>query len=179
MLEKTESPLDNKEIKPANLKGNPPWIFVGKTDAEAEVLVFWSSDVNSQLIGKVPDAGKDWGQKEKRVSEDEMTGWQSPMNGHEIGQFWGDGEGQRGLACCSPWGHKESDTTGYWTTTTQAICFLYIISIISTSCLLNNPVKLCDLGKATKHLWVSVSSFKMWVIYPHKSAFYMTPHGLS
>ena len=70
MLEKTpESPLDNKEIKPANLKGNPPWIFVGKTDAEAEVLVFWSSDVNSQLIGKVPDAGKDWGQKEKRVSE--------------------------------------------------------------------------------------------------------------
>ena len=69
MLEKTpESPLDNKEIKPANLKGNPPWIFVGKTDAEAEVLVFWSSDVNSQLIGKVPDAGKDWGQKAKRES---------------------------------------------------------------------------------------------------------------
>ena len=80
------------------------------TDAEAPV--FWSSDRNSWLIGKVPDAGKDWGQKEKRASEDEMARWHHWCNGHELGQTLGDGEGQRGLACCSPWGHKESDMTG-------------------------------------------------------------------
>ena len=68
-----ESSLDSKGIKPVNLKGNQCYILIGRT--EAEVPVFWSSDVNSQLIGKVPDAGKDWGQKEKRVSEDEMAGW--------------------------------------------------------------------------------------------------------
>ena len=113
-LEKTpESPLDSKEIKPVNLKGNQPWIFVGRTDAEVETLVLWSSEANSWLIGKVPDAGKDWGQKEKRASEDEMAGWHHRYDGHELGQTSGGGEGQRGLACCSPWGHKESDTT-WW-----------------------------------------------------------------
>ena len=76
VLEKTpESPLDNKKIKPVNLKGDQPWIFTGRTDTEAEAPVFWSSDVNRQLIGKLPDAGKDWGQKEKKASEDEMAGW--------------------------------------------------------------------------------------------------------
>ena len=79
--------------KPVNLKGNQPWIPVGRTDAEAEAPVFWSSDVISQLIGKVPHAGKGWGQKEKRVSEDEMAGWQHGFNGHELGQTSGDGEG--------------------------------------------------------------------------------------
>ena len=75
VLEKTpESPLNSKEIKPGNLKGDQPWIFTERTDAEAEALVFCSSDVNRQLIGKVPDAGKDWGQKEKRESEDERAG---------------------------------------------------------------------------------------------------------
>ena len=85
VLEKTrESNLDSKEIKPVNLKGNQPWIFTGRTDAEAEAPVFWSSDVNRQLIGKVPDAGKDWGQKEKRASEDEMAGWHHWCNTHEL-----------------------------------------------------------------------------------------------
>ena len=74
--------------------------------------VFWSSDVNRRLTGKVPDAGKDWGQKEKRVSEDELSGWHHQCNKHELGSTWGDGEGQEGLVCCSPWGHKESDTIG-------------------------------------------------------------------
>ena len=75
VLEKTpESPLDSIEIKPVNVKGNRPWIFTGRTDAEAEAPVFWSPDANSRLIGKVPDAEKDWGQKEKRVSEDVMAG---------------------------------------------------------------------------------------------------------
>ena len=113
MLEKTpESLLDDKEIKSVNLKGNQPWIVIGKIDAEAETPVFWSPDVKSWLIGKVRDAGKDWGQNEKRASEDELTGWHHGWNGHELGQTSGDGEGQGGLVCCSPWSSKESDMTG-------------------------------------------------------------------
>ena len=95
------------EIKPVSLMGDQPWILVGRTDAEAPV--FWSSDANSWLFGTVRD--KDWGQ-EKTESEDEMAGWHHQCNGHELGQTIGDGEGQRGLGCCSPWGSKESDTTG-------------------------------------------------------------------
>ena len=110
VLERTpENPLDSKEMKPVNLKGNQPWIFVGRTGAEAPVI--WSFDANSQLNGKVPDAGKDWGKKEKRASENEMAEWHHQCNGYELGQTSWDGEGQGGLVCCSPWGHKESDTT--------------------------------------------------------------------
>ena len=109
VLEKTpESPLDSK-IKPVDLKANQPWILVGRTDAETPI--FWSSDVNSWIIGKVPDVGKDWGQKEKRASEDERVGWHHWSNWHELGQTLGVGEEQRGLACHSLWGCKESDTT--------------------------------------------------------------------
>ena len=113
VLEKTpESPMDSK-IKPVNLKGNQPWIRIGRTDAEAETPVFWSSDaIYSGLIGKVPDAGKDSGQKEKRASEDEMAGWHHQCNAHKLRQTSGGGEGQRGLTCCSPWSCKESDMTG-------------------------------------------------------------------
>ena len=81
-----ESPLGSKETKPFSLKGNQSWILTGKTDAEIEALVFLSSDVNRWLAGKVPDVGKDWGQKEKRVSENEMVGWHSQCNGHELRQ---------------------------------------------------------------------------------------------
>ena len=113
VLEKTsESPLDSKEIKPANLKGNQPWILIGRTDAKAETPEFWSSDANSWLSGKVPDAGKDWGHKEKTALEDETAEWYHWCNGHELGQTLGAGEGQGRLACCSPWGHKESDMSG-------------------------------------------------------------------
>ena len=116
VLEKTpESPLDSKKIKPLNLKGNQPWILVGRTDAAAPA--FWLSDANSRLIGKVPDAGKNWGQKEKRVSGDETAGLHHWCNGHELGQTLGDAEGQGGLGCCNPWGLKESDMTGQLTTT--------------------------------------------------------------
>ena len=112
VLEKTpESPLDNKEIKPVNLKGDQPRIFTGRTDAEAPV--FWSFDVNRQLTGIVPGTGKDWGQEEKGVSEDEMVGWHHLSNEHELGQTLGDGEGQGGLACCSLLGLRELDTTGW------------------------------------------------------------------
>ena len=118
VLEKTpENNLDKKEIKSVNLKGNQPWKLFGRTDAEVETPVFWSSDVNSWLIGKVPDAGKDWRQKDKRVSEDEMAGWHYWCNEHELGQTPGDDEGQGGLACCSPCGCKGWAWLGSWTTT--------------------------------------------------------------
>ena len=96
VLEKTsESPLDSKEIKPVNLKGYQFWILIGRTDAEAEAPVFWSSDGNSWLIGKVSDAGKDWGQKEKRASEDEMAGWHHQWTWTwtwaNSGRWWGTG----------------------------------------------------------------------------------------
>ena len=114
VLEKTfEGPLDNKEIKPVHPKGNQPCIFIGRTDAEAEALILWPPDAKSQLVGKAPDAGKDWRQEEKRVTEDEMVGWHHQLNEHEFEQDLGDGEGQASLACCSPWGLRELDTTGW------------------------------------------------------------------
>ena len=108
-LEKTlESPLDCKEISPAHPKKNQPWIFIGKTDAEAEAPVLWSPDAKSWLIGEDLDARKDCGQEEKWVAE-EMTGWCHHLNGHEFEQTPGDSEGQGSLMCYSPWGLKESD----------------------------------------------------------------------
>ena len=109
MLEKTlESPLNCKEIKP---KGNQSWIFIRRTDAEAETPILWPPNANNWLIWKAPDARKDWGQEEKGTTEDEIVGWHHQLNGHELEQAPGVGDRQEGLACCSPWGHKESDTT--------------------------------------------------------------------
>ena len=105
--------LDSKEIKPVNPKGNQPWILIGRTNAKAETPVFWSPDVNRWLTGKVPDAGKDWGHKEKMVSEDEMAGWHHQCNESELGQTLGDDEGQGDLECWSPRDHKRSDMTGW------------------------------------------------------------------
>ena len=112
VLEKTlESPLDCKEIKPVNPKGNQSWIFTGRTDAKAEALTLWPPDVKSQLTGKDPDAGKDWGKEEKGVTEDEMVGWHHWLNGHEFEQTQGDSEGQGSLVCCSPQSLKELNKT--------------------------------------------------------------------
>ena len=109
VLEKRlESPLDCKEIKSVNPKGNQPWIFIGRTDAEPPIL--WPSDAKSQLIGKDPDGGKDWRQEEKGMTEDDMVGYHHQLNGHEFEQTPVDSEGQGSLVCCSPWGHNESDT---------------------------------------------------------------------
>ena len=94
VLEKTfESPLDCKEIKPVNPKGNQPWIFIGKTDAEAEAPILWPPDAKSSLIGKDPDTGKDWRQEEKGVTEDEMIGWHHRLNGREFEQALRVGDG--------------------------------------------------------------------------------------
>ena len=112
VLEKTlESPLDCKEIQPVHPKGNQSWVFIGRTDAEAEAPIFWPPDAKSWLIGKDPDAGKDWRQEEKGTIEDEVVGWHHRLKEHEFEQAPGDGEGQGSLVCCSPWDHKESDTT--------------------------------------------------------------------
>ena len=107
----TESPLDCKEIEPVHPKGNQSWIFVWRTDAEADTPILWPPDVKSWPIWKDPDAGKDWRQEEKGVTEDEMNGWHHRLNRHEFEQAPGVDDGQGGLACCSPWGCKESDTT--------------------------------------------------------------------
>ena len=117
MLEKTlESPLDCKEIKQVNPKGIQSWIFIGKTDAEAATPTLWPPNVKNWLIGKDLDAGRDWRQEEKGMTEDEMVGWHHWLDGHEFEQAPGLGDGQRRLVCCSPWG-PESDMTEWlnWT----------------------------------------------------------------
>ena len=112
MLEKTlESPLDCKEIQPVNLKGNQSWLFIGRTVTETETPILWPPDAENWLIGKDPDAGKDWRPEEKGMTEDEMVRWHHWLNGHEFEQAPGVGNGQGRLACCSPWVHKELDTT--------------------------------------------------------------------
>ena len=102
-----ESPLDCKKIKLVNPKGNQSWIFIGRTDAEAETPILRPSDPNSWLIRKDPDAGKDWRWEEKGTTEDEMVEWHYQLNGHEFEEGLGDGEGQGSLVCCCPWGHNE------------------------------------------------------------------------
>ena len=110
VLEKTlESPLDCKEIKLVHPKGNQSWIFIGRNGADAPVL--WPPDVNVQLVGKHPDAGKDWRQKEKRAPEDEMVRQHHRLDGNEFEQIPWESGGQGRQACCSPWSHKELDTT--------------------------------------------------------------------
>ena len=112
MLEKTlESPLDCKEIQPVHPKGNQSWIFIGRTDAEAESPILWPPHVKNWLIGKDPDAGKDWRQEDKGTTEDETVRWDHQLDGHEFEQALGVSGGQGNLVCCSPRGCKETDTT--------------------------------------------------------------------
>ena len=124
VLEKTlENPLDCKEIQPVHSKGNQSWVFIGRTDAEAETPILWPPDAKNWLIGKDPGAGKDRRQEEKGTTEDEMVGWHQQHNGHEFGWTPGVGYGQGGLECCNSWGHKESDTTERlnWTDTQKEV----------------------------------------------------------
>ena len=122
VLEKTlESPLDCKEIKLVNPKGNQPWIFIGRTDAETEAPILWPPDAKNWFNGKDPDAQKYWRQEEKGMTEDEMVGWHHWCDGHEFEQALGDGDGQRGLACCSPWGCKET-----WLSIWTELCIIYM-----------------------------------------------------
>ena len=112
VLKKTlESPLDYKEIQPVYFEGDQSWMFIGRSDAKAETPILWPPHVKNWLIGKNPDAGRDWGQEKKGTTEDEMAGWHHRLDGCESGWTSGVGDGQGSLACCNSWGHKQSDTT--------------------------------------------------------------------
>ena len=139
VLEKTlERPLDCKEIQPVNPKRTQPWIFIGKSDAEAETPVLWPPDVKSRLTGKDPDAGKDWRQEEKGTTEDEMVGWHYWLNGHEFEQAPGNGEGQGSLACCSHGVTTSQTWLSDWTTICQdTIISRYLIKIFPS------PIPIC------------------------------------
>ena len=118
VLEKTlESPLDCKEIQPVQSEGDQPWDFFGRNDAKAETPVLWPPHAKSWLSGKDSDAGKDWGQEEKGMTEDQIAEWHHRLDGHEFGCTPGVGDGEGSLACCNSWGRKESDTTEWlnWT----------------------------------------------------------------
>ena len=175
-----ESPLDSKEIKPVNPKANQPWIFIGRTDAQAEASVLWPLDVKNWLTGKDPESGKDWRQGEKGTAEDKMVGWW--LSGHEFEQAPGDSEGQGSLVRCSPWIFKESDTTELLSNIDMLHQLLYGFLVKCIQTRLNNIVKkawtrmseklnsnraydfsqLISLGKS-QHLWDSkLSSAKQW-----------------
>ena len=115
LLEKTlKRPFDCEEIQPVHPKGDQSWVFIGRTDVEAETLVLWPPGAKSWLIWNDPDAGKDWGQEEKGTTEDEMAGWHHWLDGHESHWTPGVGDGQGGLPCCGSWGHKETRLSN-WT----------------------------------------------------------------
>ena len=136
VLEKTlESPLDFKEIQPVHPKGDQSWVFTGRTDVEAESPILWPPDAKSWLIGKDPDAGKDWGQEEKGTTEDEMAGWRHRLNGHEFGWTPEVRDGQGGLVRCGSWGRKESDTTELlnWTELTISMLKDLLLNLIYRS----------------------------------------------
>ena len=105
------------KIQPVHPKGNQSWIFIGRTDAEAETPILWPPDAKNWLIWKDPDPAKDWGQEEKGMTEDQTVGWHHWLNGHEFDQAPGVGDGQESLECWGPWGCKELDTTEWpnWT----------------------------------------------------------------
>jgi len=133
VLKKTlESPLDCNEIQPVKPKGNQSWIFTGRTDSEAETPILWPPDTKKWLTGKDPDAGKDWRKEEKGMTEAEMVGWHQRIDGHEFEQASGVGDGQGSLACCSPWGRKESDMTERlnWTELERYTYYFLWISIV-------------------------------------------------
>ena len=113
-------------------KGDQSWVFIGRIDVEAETPVVWSPDAKSWLIGKDPDAGKDWGQEEKGMTEDEMAGWHHWLGGHGFGWTPGVDDGQRGLVCCNSWGCKESDMTEWlnWTEYTKMFPGIQIITYL-------------------------------------------------
>ena len=125
-----ESPFDFKEIQLVHPKGNQAWIFIGRTDGEAEAPILWTADVKNWLNGKDPDAGKDWKQEENGMTEDERVGWHHWLNGNEFEQTPGVGDGQGSLACCSPWVCKEQDVTEwlnwYWTDSLLSVQHHYV-----------------------------------------------------
>ena len=145
------------KIKPVKPKGNQSWIFTGRTDAEAETSVFWSSDVNSWPIRKVPDAGKNWGQMQKRASEDEMAGWHHWRNGHKLGHTLGSwwGTGRHGVL--QSMGSKESDMTRQLKTTTTTSLLLLLWSLRLSGLLQSFQAPFLSAG------WDAAPSMNCWI----------------
>ena len=123
-----ETSLDCKEIQPVHPKGNQSWIFIERTNAEAETPILWPPDAKNWLIGEEPDAGKDWRQEEKGLTEDETVGWHLQLDWRESQRALGVGDGQESLACCRPWGRKELDTIE-WLNWTDGVLYSYFHSI--------------------------------------------------
>ena len=138
--------MDRMEVKPVDPKGNQSWVFIGRTDAEAETPILWTPDVKNWLLGKDTDAGKDWRQKKKGTTEDNMVGWHHRVDGHEFEQAPGVGDGQGSLACYSPWGLKELDTTEQlnWTE----------LNIPSYILLIHSSIDVIDGHLGCFHLWL-------------------------
>ena len=128
VLEKAlEGPLGCEEVQPVNSKGNQSWIFTGRTDADAETPILWPHDAKNWLIGKDPNAGKDWRREEKGMTEDEMVAWHHWLNGHEFEQAPGVGDRQGSLASYIPWGCKKSDITEQLNSTFDFLCLLLFL----------------------------------------------------
>ena len=172
VLEKTlESPLDYKKIQPVHPKGNQSWMFIGRTDVEAETPILWPPDVKSWLIGKDPDAGKDRGQEEKGMTEDEMFGWHHWLDGHEFGWTPGVGGRRGGLVFCSPWDRKELDMTERlnWTELKRISSLSLIFTIrdsfttwSKTACILKvGSFSLMEIGRGVA-LFLDAYISKVW-----------------
>ena len=162
VLETTlESPLDCREIQPVHPKGDQSWVFIGRTDVEAETPILWQPDAKSWLIWKDPDSGKDWGWEEKGTTEDAMGGWHHWLDGHGFGWTPGVGDGQGGLACCGSWGRKESDTTEQlnWTELNWRLLPCDVNSAKSSWIII-----LKDFGKHLLWRWPSTS--RIYSLYP-------------
>ena len=192
VLEKTlESPLDCKEIKPVNPKRNKSWIFIGRTDAEAEVPISWPPDAKNWLFRKGPDSGKDWRWEEKGMTEDEMVVCHHQLDGHEFEQASGVCDGQGSPACCSPWVRKKSDMTEWlnWTDHISATSILTLVYFLWLSIsfrlkshkvlhdinplplwfyfrLLSPPHSLPDISKTFFKSLLNMSSYP-WPLYNH------------
>ena len=185
VLEKTpESPLDCKEIQAVHPKGDQSWVFIGRTDIEAETPILWPPDAKSWLIWKDPDAGKDWGQEEKGTTEDEMVGWYHWLDGHGFGWTPGVGDWQGGLACCSSWGHKESDMTERlnWTDFHLKSLWLIEAEAITYKSIGPDSDHLCTAGQTSLDLvlpvWKNVSHCLGDMKFPWKPVlkFFLSVH---
>jgi len=168
VLEKTpESPL---EIQPVYSKVDQPWVFFGRTDAKAETPILWPPHAKSWLIGKDSDAGRDWGQEEKGMTEDEMAGWHHWLDGRESKWTPGVGDGQGGLVCCDSWGRKESDTTEWLHTSIR-------FQILFPYRLLQN-IEYNSLCYIVGSCWLSIFMYSS-VYMLIQNSYFIPPHTLS
>ena len=173
VLEKTpESSLDCKEIQLVPPKGNQSWIFIGRTDAEAETPILWPLDAKNWHIWKDPDAGKDWGQEEKGMTGNEMVGWHHRLNGHGFEWILGVGDGQGGLACCGSWVRKESDTTEWlnWTEKKLRNCLVQTLNLLAEETDVFDRTKKMrkkkDLLNASVLVYTSIQNHCRWWLQP-------------